>query len=351
MKAASPPDPQTLVVIRFSALGDVAMTVPVLLAFAASYPDVDVRVCIRPKFQALFNSIPNVKVLPANLDGNHSGLLGLLRLYKQIRNEKPKAILDLHNVLRTRILRSYNGLNRIPYYVLDKGRAEKRRLTRPRNKKWQPLSHTTQRYAAVFEAAGYPLSLSDQHLLPPRRVQDSKLHDTLEGFILIGIAPFAAHDAKMYDPRQLEEVIAWLNTRSDCRILIFGGGKLEQQQARNWEEQYSNCMNLIGKYDFDEELNVISSLDLMLSMDSGNGHLSAIFGVPTLTLWGVTHPYTGFAPYNQPDSNSLLADRSRFPAIPTSVYGNHCPQGYQEAINTIPVSLIKERIKAILGWN
>ena len=108
------------------------------------------------------------------------------------------------------------------------------------------------------------------------------------------------------------------------------------------EAQTHQALNLLN--------NIISQLDLMLSMDSGNGHLSAVFGVPTLTLWGVTHPYAGFTPYGQPETNSFLADRTRFPAIPTSIYGNRYPKGYGKAINTIPVSQIQGRIRAILGW-
>ena len=57
-------------------------------------------------------------------------------------------------------------------------------------------------------------------------------------------------------------------------------------------------------------------------MDSGNGHLAAMYGIPVITVWGVTHPYAGFAPFLQPEENSITADREQFPLIPTSVYGN-----------------------------
>lgn len=351
MKTNSPSDLTTLVVIRFSALGDIALTVPVLLALSESYPGIRIVFCTRQRFAALFDSIPNVEVLSADLEGDHKGILGLNRLYKRIRTLHPTAILDLHNVLRTRVLRLCNLGKSIPFVVLDKGRDEKRRLTRSANKEWLQLPHTTSRYAEVLSAAGFPVSLSDHHRLASREIRDKSLKSSIQGKTVIGIAPFAAHEAKMYDRKQLEKVVAWLETIPDCKVLIFGGGIKEKNEVQTWEDQYSNCINLIGKFDFQEELNVISQLDLMLSMDSGNGHLSALFGVPTLTLWGVTHPYLGFAPYGQPESNSLLADRSRFPAIPTSVYGNRCPKGYEKAINTISVTQIQDRMKAILGWD
>lgn len=105
---------------------------------------------------------------------------------------------------------------------------------------------------------------------------------------------------------------------------------------------------MVGKLSFSEELELISNLDVMLAMDSGNAHLSAMFGVATITLWGVTHPFAGFYPYGQPIKNALLADRQKFPLIPTSVYGNKYRYGYEQAILTISNEDILSKIKEIL---
>ena len=102
--------------------------------------------------------------------------------------------------------------------------------------------------------------------------------------------------------------------------------------------------HLNKQLNFKEELQLISNLDLMLAMDSGNGHLAAIYGVPTITIWGITHPYAGFAPFGQPEENSLLADRTKFPFIPTSIYGNKMPDGYENAMETIHPDKILEKI-------
>ena len=341
---------QILAVIRFSALGDVALIVPVLLALYEQYPDCRVVLCTRPRFAPLFDTMSNVTVLPAHLETRHQGIQGLLSYNRALKNKNPDIILDLHYVLRTRILRTLNWFNHTPFLALDKGKNKKRKLTRAKNKEWHKLPHTTDRYAAVFREAGYALTLKHSHILARREIGEALLKKLLDDHILVGIAPFAAHSSKIYDLGLLEEVVAWLDKQENCKILCFGYGEKEQKQVEPWEERYPNCINLIGRYDFSEELNVISQLDLMISMDSGNGHLSAIFGVPTITIWGVTHPYLGFAPFAQPEANSLLADRDQYPLIPTSVYGNRSPEGYEKAINTVSVSAIKDRIEAILGW-
>ena len=105
---------------------------------------------------------------------------------------------------------------------------------------------------------------------------------------------------------------------------------------------------MAGKLSFSQELQLISNLDVMLAMDSGNGHLTALYDIPVVTIWGVTHPFLGFAPFNQPNENQLLADRTKYPLVPTSVYGNTYPDGYEKAIETISPSAIVEKVLSVL---
>jgi ADP-heptose:LPS heptosyltransferase len=112
--------------------------------------------------------------------------------------------------------------------------------------------------------------------------------------------------------------------------------------------KYSNVKNLAGKLSLNEELDVISNLDVMLAMDSGNAHISAMLGVPVVTVWGVTHPFSGFIPFNQPQENCLLSDRLKYPLIPTSVYGNKYPDSYINASESIAVKNVINKIESLL---
>ena len=91
-------------------------------------------------------------------------------------------------------------------------------------------------------------------------------------------------------------------------------------------------------------MQLISQLDVMLSMDSGNGHIAAMLGTKVITLWGATHPYLGFTPFNQPEENSIVADRNLFPKLPTSVYGNKEVKGYENAMRTISIDSICKKL-------
>ena len=336
-----------ILVIRLSAMGDVAISVPVLSAFNEQYPDVKITILTKPLFAPMFAHLVNCKVFPIDLKGKHKGLLGLYKLYKELKAEKIDFVADLHNVLRSNVLKLLFRSSKIPFYQINKGRKEKKELTREKNKIFKQLKTSYERYAEVFGKLGFPISLEKLYLAP-RRLASNEVKNLLSENKNIGIAPFASHIAKEYPFIKLKEVIFKL---SECypesKIFIFGGGNHEKSIVEQ-VSQLKNVENMVGKLSFSEELELISNLDVMLAMDSGNAHLSAMFGVATITLWGVTHPFAGFYPYGQPIQNALLADRQKFPLIPTSVYGNKYRYGYECAILTISNEDILSKIKEIL---
>ena len=331
-----------ILVIRLSALGDVAMTVPILRVLKTNYPELKVTVLTRQQFKPLFDDLKDVSVFGADVYGKHKGVLGLRRLSKELKALEIDAVADLHNVLRSKILKIFFG--KIPFQQIDKGRAEKKALVS--GKLFKQLKTTHERYADVFRHLGFEIDLT-QHQFPQKRVISThvKEHITTTD-MLIGIAPFAAFEGKMYPLHLMEQVISTLSR--DYNILLFGGGKKEIEALDAIQNNNKNIVNLAGKLSFSEELDVISNLDLMIAMDSANAHLAALFGVKTLTIWGVTHPYAGFAPFGQPKENMLLADREAFTKIPTSVYGKTFPNGYENAIETIsPNGIITKAISIL----
>lgn len=339
-----------ILVIRLSAMGDVAMTVPVLSGLVNQYPNVKITVLTRSFFAPLFQDIPNVSIYAAEVKGKHKGVAGLYRLFKELKGIHIDAVADLHNVLRSSILKTFFRLTNIPFVQLDKGRAEKKALTSLTQKIFKPLKSTHQRYADVFSTLGFPLNLE---LVAPilKRSMSPSTHNIvgLKTEKWIGIAPFAAFEGKMYPLTEMYKVVKALNESTNYKILLFGGGKKEEEQLVIWDTEFTNCLNMAGKFIFEEELAVISHLDLMLAMDSGNAHLAAIYGIPTITIWGVTHPYAGFCPFGQDIDNSLLADRDQYPLIPTSVYGNKYPRGYDNVMDTITPEVVIAKINSVLN--
>lgn len=342
--------PAHILVIRLSAMGDVAMTVPVLKRLAEDYPRLKITVLTRSFFSPLFIDLPNVEVYAADVHGRHKGVAGLKRLARELQEYKIEAIADLHNVLRSNILKVFFQLQGIPVKQIDKGRKEKRALTRRDHKVFKRLKSTHQRYADVFASLGFPVNLSEITYLPKRRLSDSVTEIVgQEPKKWLGIAPFAQHSAKTYPIDLMMEVLTELEKEDNLKVFLFGGGKKEKDVLEKWERSFNNCICVAGKISFEEELALISNLDAMLSMDSGNGHFAANFGIPVITLWGLTHPYAGFGPYAQPDSNSILPDLKQYPDIPTSVYGKTTPPGYEDAMRSIAPDTILNKIRAVLS--
>ena len=87
----------------------------------------------------------------------------------------------------------------------------------------------------------------------------------------------------------------------------------------------------------------------MLAMDSGNAHIAAMYGIQVVTIWGVTHPYAGFTAFNTPLKNHLVPDRTIYPKIPTSIYGNKYPLNYKNAAGNIEVKTIVNTINTIVN--
>ena len=335
---------KNILVIRLSAMGDVAMTVPVLRAVTQQYPELKITVLTRKSFAPFFRHLNNVSVFKAEVKGKHKGAYGLYKLANKLNKKKFYAIADLHSVLRSMVLKKFLKCRR--FISIDKGRKEKKQLTS--GEVFKPLKSTHERYANVFKGLGYEVDLSN-----PIFPKKSKLNKKLAKIIgegtdhLIGIAPFAAHESKMYPLDLMERVIDKLS--KSYRVILFGGGAKEVEILNGFQSSYKNVTNVAGKLTMDEEMDIISNLDLMLSMDSGNAHIAAMLGVKVVTIWGVTHPYAGFAPFNQPEDYALLADREKFPLIPTSVYGNKFPKGYQFAAGSVSPKSVVEKIDQILA--
>lgn len=334
-----------LLVIRLSAMGDVAMSVPVLKAFCNQYPDIKITVLTKVFFKPIFSQLPNVDVHIAEVKGNHKGVFGLYRLYKELKSKKIDAVADLHRVLRSTVLKVFFRFGGVQFVRIDKGRAEKKALVNGKAGGFRQLRSTHDRYRQVFVQLGFELEVPKNSVVPTQPMSDKTKQVFREGQQqVIAIAPFAAFKGKMYPLDLMEVVVSKLNASNAYRILLFGGGERELKQLSLWEGAYQNVTNASRILNFQEELSLISHVDLMLAMDSGNGHLAAMYGVPTITLWGVTHPFAGFAPFGQPQENSLLANRKEFPAIPTSIYGNTMPEGYEKAMETIAPETILNRI-------
>ena len=187
-----------LLVIRLSAMGDVAMVAPVLVALRRNYPNLRITV-LTPKFlQPFFREVGNIEFFAPDLKGRHKGVAGLLRLGRDLG--RFDLVADLHDVLRSKGLCRLMKLRGTRIERIDKGRAEKKMLTAPENKQRVQLKTTVERYREVFVRLGFDLP---EIPLPSRiRYPMSEAVARLAGAhdgTWIGVSPFAQHEGKIYE--------------------------------------------------------------------------------------------------------------------------------------------------------
>ncbi len=306
-----------ILVSRFSALGDVAISVHVIKAFLEQNPDTEIILLTKPPFRQLFTFSDKITCFDVDLKNKHKGILGLKKLCKEITTEHNIThYADLHDVLRTKIIKFFLK-NSIKKAKINKGRAEKRQLTKRHNKKLHQLKHSAQRYADVFTELGFKCDLS-KHTAKPEYKPTSAINEFINSSSKkIGIAPFAKHKSKTYPIEKTEKIIAELCKKH--AVFLFGGGQEEQKITEKWQKKHPNVYSLIGKFSMTDEINIINSCTSIITMDSGNMHLASLTDTKIISFWGATHPYLGFSPFNKPNSIFIQKNIS---CRPCSVFGN-----------------------------
>ncbi len=340
-----------IAVIRLSAMGDVAMTVPVIRAFVEQNKNVKITIVSRPFFKPFFDGIDNVNFFAVDVKERHKGFVGLLKLYSDLKQLNIDAIADLHNVLRSKVIRALFALSGKKVAFTDKGRKEKKQLTRSENKIFKPLKSMFERHVNTFSKLGFSIDLSSTNF-PKKAILSNEIvtiSEEKQNSSWIGIAPFAQYESKVYPKDLMQQVIDELALNNNNKIFLFGGGNKEIEILNQFASNKNNVIVVAGKLNLQQELQLISNLDVMLSMDSGNAHIAAMLGIKVITLWGATHPYAGFSPFNQPLENCLVSDRNQFPLLPTSVYGNKKIAGYEDVMRSISVEKVVFSIQSQLA--
>lgn len=344
-----------ILVIRFSAMGDVAMVVPVVYSLAQQYPHVRITVLSRTFARPLFEDLaPNVNFMAADLKHEYHGIKGLNALYRRLAAKQFTAVADLHNVLRSEYLRLRFNIGHYRVEHINKHRKGRRRITSKRSKRLEQQPTSFENYVEVFKKLGYPVNIQFKSIFPEG--EGGNLNMLAKGMNVknsfeqwIGIAPFAAHEGKVYPPQLMHQVIEQLLQKyPKARIFLFGRGQQEEQYFTEWTKEYKACVYVCKNVEsLHQELILMSHLDVMISMDSSNMHLASLTGTPVVSVWGATHPYAGFLGWGQDKANIVQVNLD---CRPCSIYGQKpCRRGDYACMNNISPKTIVEKVEHILS--
>ncbi len=344
-----------LLVMRFSAMGDVALMTPVLVAIAAEYPKVQITLVTRGNFAPFFYNIPNLNVIGINLK-KYRGITGLYRLFRELSILGPyHSIIDLHGSLRSRLISLFFRIQGIPIYRIVKGRLEKQRQVRRYRKVKVQLPHTVERYMNVFRRAGFnaPLrkgpwiNVDGEAKIYAKEYFQSIGLNRKQG-LWIGFAPFAGKKLKEWPFYKSEQLIPLiLDEYPDAKLFLFGSR--EEAPLLQILKKDSDRVFIVtgGNLGIRGELGIIEKLDIMIGMDSSNVHIAALMKKPVIGIYGTTHPMSGFGPFAQEDTGVLQVD---LPCRPCSIYGNNtCYRKDFACMEMIDPHDVVRRIRTVLN--
>lgn len=340
-----------IVAVRFSALGDVVLTLPVLYDVCRNNPSQHFVMLTKQAVTGLFINPPaNLEVIGVDLTNDYRGAAGMMRLMADLRRRfRIVAFADLHSVLRTRLLSLMARLHGARVATINKGRRDKKRLLGRSVDNPPTLTSTADRYREVFSRLGLSGTGSFTTIgegTPPADITPITAEKRPEER-WIAIAPFAAHLQKIYPADLMTQVVDSLAALPDVRLFFFGAGEKENEQINRWCAPHANATSLAGRrLGFATELELLRRMDVMLSMDSANLHLATLAGVPTVTIWGATHPCFGFAGSHPEQARQLGVELD---CRPCSVFGNKpCRRGDLKCLRSIAPQQVVAAVSAIV---
>ncbi len=327
-----------ILIIRLSALGDVAISVPLIKEYARQNPSIQFSVLSQKFIAPLFEGVENLSFIPFELQKGKDGVMSVIKFASTLLKYNFTEVADIHNVHRSRIIRYWLQLHGIPNKVIFKDRKSRKKLVRSRNKVMVPQKSSMQKYEDVLTS----LNLKDlgfaKRPVPARKAGENM-------YRRIGIAPFAKHPGKAWPIECIEEVISRLSVDNNNRIFLFGGGKKEIEMLESFASKYPNTESVAGKYRLGDEVGFMKSLDVMLTMDSANMHLASLVQTPVVSIWGATHPYAGFYGWGQNPQDALQAD---LPCRPCSIFGDkECARGDYACLKAVTPEQVINKIISV----
>jgi ADP-heptose:LPS heptosyltransferase len=337
-----------LLVIRTSAMGDVALTVPVLRGMREQYPEVELILLTRVAFKPFFTSFSGLELFLPDLKDRHRGIAGIFRLFKDLRrHSRIDHVIDLHDVVRSKVLRLLFKACGVPVAVVDKGRREKKSLITGKKKK--QLKHSVERYCDVFARAGFPVKpAKDKWIVPsPDVILNAGFVSEMQGILNIGVAPYAKHKLKMWPENNMVRLLQLISEKHKCRFWLFGGNE-DAERLRVLQINVPNSTSLAGKLSLEEELVFMSKLDFMIAMDSSNMHMAALVGIKVISIWGGTDPLGGFSAWMQPDSFSVRIPVEELTCRPCTIYGKGETRNGFACMKMLTPDLVFNRIEKLI---
>ena len=305
-------------IIRFSSIGDIVLTTPVIRCLRKKYPNSTIHYLTKKKFAGIVQSNPYLdKVLLLEEDFG--------KTIQQLEIEEYDHIIDLHHNLRT--LRMKNAMRETPFHSVNKLNIKKWIYT---NFKINTLpdKHIVDRYLATVRSLGVKNDgLGLDYFIPQNETlkEGDIPFSHLQGYVAIAIG--AAHNTKKLPVEKLKELVEQIK----FPIILLGGKEDFANGEKIAEVDAIKIYNACGKFSLNESADIIRNSKLVISHDTGLMHIAAAFKKNILSVWGNTVPSFGMTPYK---TKYEVFQVNKLWCRPCSKTGfEKCPLGHFKCMN------------------
>ena len=321
--------PRKILVIRFSSMGDIIYTTPVVRCLKLQLPDSEIHFLTKQQFRYIYEKNPY-------LDKLHILKPKLKDTIAEIKKEQFDLIIDLHNNLRTSIIKLSTGL---PSSTYKKDRLRKWLGLKLKWSALYPKEHLVDRYLKAVKFLGV---VNDEKPIDYYVAQEYQLEDLLPASHANDFVAFIIGATHFTKRMPVEKVIEICQNIKEPIVLMGGSDVLENAQAIQLaigERVYSTC----GKTNLDQSVFIVSKAKKVIGFDTGLTHIAEAFDMPLVSIWGSTAPeLLGVFPYKI--TNSLEAG-IELPCRPCTKFGREaCPLGHFKCMKDIPNNMITDFI-------
>jgi len=321
-------------VIRFSSIGDIVLTTPVVRCLRKRFPDADIWFLTKKRFSSIVESNPYLtKVI--TLDDDFEDTIDVLK------EEKFDGVIDLHFNLRT--LRIKQALKGVPFHSFNKLNTQKWIYTNFKIN-LMPGKHIVDRYMETVSGLGVVNDgLWLDFFIPEKdKVKDSDIpFSHSQGFLAIAIG--AAHFTKKLPVDKLKELCA----KIEYPIILLGGKEDFNNGADISSVDSIKIYNACGKFSLNESADIVRRSNLIISHDTGLMHIAAAFKKMVFSVWGNTVPSFGMYPYN---TEYKIFQVNKLWCRPCSKIGfDKCPLGHFKCMNKIETDEIVRSAQEFLS--
>lgn len=342
--------PSKTLVIRFSSVGDIVLSTPLLRVLRAKFPKSQIDYVTRTEYAELVRHNPNLNLV-YEYDARE-GFEGLRQLKKKLRSEQYDTVVDIHGSLRSSYLRTGLGAQRV--FTIDKRKHERFMLVRFKKNLYQEIVSVADRYLEPLETIGVrsdgggpELHIPDEVLFGVAgKMATLRLHRYER---TIGLCPTSRHFTKRWPSDRYAALGVRFVREHDGKVLVFGAKEdvalTSAVAARiNEEAGADRAADLSGQLSLLETAAAMEYCDVVVSNDSGLMHIATAMHKKLVAVFGSTVREFGFFPYG-----GNVVERSGLACRPCSHLGRPtCPEGHFRCMNEIEVEEVYQHVQRLL---